>query len=294
MQSMSAEIRELIRAELLHQESWPREPMTGWREWLGDPRAESGGGAPAGLSGGGEGAGGEGGGSGSGGSNEGGEGEGGEGGAPDLTQLFASFRTDVLSRFDRIEEGLEDDGELEDDDQGGAPQIPRIFDPRNFTDDDFDADGNLTPEAENRALNDAIQRQVAEALAPEREAEAARRRGAAADALEQKYPIFADPEARAPVFSAAQQAAQRLAQSLGQPELRDLWREPDFLEVVYLGIVGRQAAERETPAGGGSGVTLENGGSAAAAAGSGEGQYEGAGDRIAALATKSKFRLGTS
>jgi hypothetical protein len=238
----------------------------------------------------GEGAGG-GGAGGGGGEGAGAGGEGGGEGGTDLQGLFASFRNDVLSRFDGIEERLEpEEEEIEDNPR----QLPRIFDPRNFTDDDYDENGQLTPEAENRALNEAIDRQVAMALAPEREAEAARRRGEQADALETEYPIFADPEARAPVFSAAQQAAQQLAQSLGQPELRDMWREPAFLRTVYLGIVGQTAASRETVAGGEGGVTLENGGSAGPAAGSSGNANEGAAERIVKLAASTKYRLGNT
>jgi hypothetical protein len=79
-------IRTLLALEQSEQESWPREPVTGWRAWLGDPRNERPAGAGAGGSGGDGGAGG-GTGEGAGGAGEGGGGEGGGDGGAEVVTL---------------------------------------------------------------------------------------------------------------------------------------------------------------------------------------------------------------
>lgn len=233
---------------------------------------------------------------------EGGEdtgGEGGAGGTPNISEMFAGFRDEVMERFGDLERGLPvvDDGD-DDDDEGGAAggaPLTGIFDASNFTLDDYDDDGHLKPEAQGRALSEAVNRAVAQAVAPEREKAAAERRDAQADQLQEKYAVFGDPVARKPIIDMAKGMAKNLADATGNSDLAStLWREPSFLEVVYLGTVGRRAAESETPAGGdGDGVTLESGGSAGPAASGDDADGKETAQRIVSLAKKSKFRLGS-
>lgn len=282
-------IEALIAAEDAVQKSWEREPVTPHRQWLGDPRNE--------VSTGGEGG-------------EGGDGgtttttdAGGEGGgAPDLGKLmeaFNGFRTDITTKFDglasRIPEYTDDENDDENENAGGEHErSPDFFDPTRFNAEDFDEHGQIKREAQVRELGAIVERQVAQALAPDRQAQADRDRTERANALEQKYPIFADEAKRQPILREAQAKAARMARAAGNPALRDAWRDPDFLELTHLGMVGQQALAGETVAGAGGGqeVTLERGGSAGPAGG-GDDAGKGIAQSIVKLAGKSKYRLGS-
>lgn len=210
--------------------------------------------------------------------------------APDIGTLmdaFSGFRDDVTSRFDGLEQRVPqpqqaaaEEGEEED-----------YFAPQRFKLDDFDDEGNLTPQAQQRAVKDLVNAAVAEALKPSQQREEQARINREAGALEQKYPDFQDPVKRGPILQAARERAARMAEAMGKPELAELWREPAFLETSFLADAGSRAAASQTPAGQQDGVVLEQGGSAGPA-GDG-GQQDETAARIVGLAAKSHFRLGT-
>jgi hypothetical protein len=221
-----------------------------------------------------------------------GEGEGGQQEAPDYSALmdaFSGFREDVTSRFDGLEARVpapaaaaQDDGDAETD----------YFAAQRFTLDDFDDEGNLKPEAQQRAVRDLVKAEISRELQPERESRQREAHTARANELEEKYPDFKDPAKRGPILQAAKARAARMSQMQGRPELAELWREPAFLELSMLADVGGRAAASQTPAGQQGGVALEHGGSAGPAGDGGNQQDEDAG-RIVNLARQSHFRLGT-
>lgn len=279
----------ILAAEAEEQASWPREPVTAFRALTGDPRNEVSGGD---AGGGDAGAGGESG-AGAGGGESGGDG--GEGGgsgevsAADLMAAFDGFRNDVSTRFDGLEARVPEPEEEPEEPEA----IPDFFDPRNFDDNDFDENGFLTRDAQQRALAEMVDARVAEALAPHAQQQAEEARVQKANALAEKYPVFADPDKYTPVLRDAQEKAKNLARATGNPALQDLWRDPDFLETTYLAGIGSKAAAAEAAAGGGgNGVTLERGGSAGPGGDGGDGNKELAAG-IVAVSKNSKFRLGT-
>lgn len=212
-------------------------------------------------------------------------------GAPDISALLGEFGskldqfgTQFGERLDRLEQPA--GGEPEGGSGGGEPEI---YVPQ-FNDDDFTAEGDLTAEAQARAVQEIAQRAVTEAMAPRMAAEREERRVAYADALETKYPELGEQETQNAVFDRAKQAAQQFARITGKPELAELAGEPEFLEVVYLGMKAEKQSGDEVPAGSEKEVTLEGGGGAGAASASGG---DDAGDRIVQRANKSRFRLGT-
>lgn len=253
--------------------------------------------------------GGDGGGGGDTGDTGGGDG-GGDGGGEPVTmdrmfEAFNGFRTDVTSRFEGLErrftapaEEEDDEDDDDDDDAGGAAAGsggPNFFDVRRFSDEDFDADGAIKPEAQMRELRSTFEGWYAEMRAPEQAQTRETERSARADALEKKHPIFADPEKRQPIITEAKQRAAAMAKRTGQRELRSAWTDPDFLEGTYLAMIGEKALKGEVPAGAGGEkeVTLETGGSAGPSSAGGDGSKAVA-KSIVALANKSKFRLGTT
>lgn len=285
-----AMLRALLETEAEEQASWPREPVTAFRALTGDPRNESGGGD----AGDGGGDGGDGGGSGEGDGDGGGEG-GGSGKEPttaDIMAAFDGFRQDITTRFDGFEQRIpaEDAG---DDDEGEVEEVPDFFAPENFSDEDFDDRGFLTREAQQRALMELVDQRVAEARAPELRQQQEQQRVEKANALADKYPVFADPEKYTPILREAQQKAASMARALGNPAYADMWRDPDFLETTYLAGLGASAAAAEAGGGSGNGdVVLERGGSAGPGSGSDDGGKAIAAG-IVATAKKSKFRLGS-
>lgn len=225
---------------------------------------------------------------------QGAEGAAEESAGPDVGALLGQFGSKLdgfASRFDGLEERLNTaatSGGGEEEAGGGEGEGDE-FVPQ-FAVEDFNESGELTVEAQTRAIQEIAQRQVEAALAPQREQAQAQRRDAYADALEQKYPDLQDEATQNAVFDAAIQQASMLAQITGRPELAELWREPEYLEVVYLAEQAKKRAGDEVPAGSEREVTLERGGAAGPAAQSGQGDD---GDRIVAVAQKSRFRLGS-
>lgn len=285
-------VRADLVAEMREQALWPREVVPAWRRALGDPRNETPGGEAGGESeAGGEGAGAAGEGAGAGGE-AGGEGVGGEAGAqtqtaPDFESLFSDFSDRFESRFEGIEEAL-----------NPPPPEPvkertDFFDLRNFSDEDFDADGELKPEAQQRALQSMIDQRVAEALSPMQRARAEERRVAEADALEAKYPDLADPAKREPILGTAREFANFMAERTGDPSRADMWTEPVFIELVMLAQIGKQAAGGQQAAGQQKDVTLERGGSAGPGGDGGGGTSNERAQSIVKLAQSSKYRLGS-
>lgn len=222
------------------------------------------------------------------------QGEGGEGtGGPDVASLIGGFgtkldefsqsigqRLDALERPAAVEEEPEEGAGEAGEEEGFVPQ---------FAVEDFGENGELTVEAQTRAIAEIAQRQVQQALAPIQEQRTDERRTAYADALEERYPDLADEDKQDQYLDLAAAEASRLAQITGRPELAQLAAEPEFLEVVYLMEQSRRRAGDEIPAGSQREVTLEPGGGAGPASAAGESDD---GDRIVSLANKSKFRLG--
>jgi hypothetical protein len=209
---------------------------------------------------------------------------GGEAAAPDplgkLTSAFESFQTDIGSRLDRIEQArpaAEDEADEEEQDDLGELDFE-------FTDEDFDEQGQLSNDAQMREFANMMRQIAREEQAPiiaEREDQ---RRVAEADALEQRYPMLQDEKEQDKYVQMAVQAAQEL----GMPELA---REPRFFERVFLSDLGRQGIQAEVPAGSTPGATLERGGGAPPA--EGQSSTDEAGDRIVAVSRQGRFRLGT-
>lgn len=193
-----------------------------------------------------------------------------------LMEAFEAFRSDVGSRLDRIEQARPAAEEEPEEEQ--EPELN--FE---FTDEDFNEQGQLSHEAQMRefaSMMRAIAREEQQPLIAEREQE---RRVTEADALEQRYPALRDDETQNRYIEMTVQAAQ----ALGQPELA---REPRFLEMVYLQDLGRQGVQAEVPAGSSPGAALERGGGAPPAQSQSSTDEEG--DRIVAVSTKQRFRLG--
>lgn len=289
MTGMSDMVRELLELEAAEQASWEREPVTPWRQWLGDPRndgEDDSGGDDGGDDGADEGdeLGGD-----EGEDESDDEGAGDDDGTPDFGALFDEFRSDITQRFDGLESRIPEP-------EAEEPEPERqqdFFDPNRFSDDDFDENGQLTREAQQRALGEMMDQRIAEARAPEIAQRETERRSREADDLETKYPDLADPEKRAPVLRSAQEFAGFMAKATGNDLFRESWREPKFVEMVYLAAAGKQAAAGQQPAGQKKGVTLERGGSAGPGSSGGDEGGKDTAKRIVGLANKSKFRLGS-
>lgn len=206
-----------------------------------------------------------------------GGGEGATGGGGDrLFEAFQSFQQDVTGRLDQFEQRFEEPADDSEDPYAG------LDDAAVFGDEDYDVDGQLTPEAQQRAFEQMVQQGVQAAMQPHLEQRAQDRRDAEADALETKYPVLGDPAKAGEYIDKAVQQAQLL----GRPELA---REPGFLEMVYLADEATKKSAAEQSAGGQQEVTLERGGGAAPADGSGGGNDDA--KRIAGLAAR-RFSVG--
>jgi hypothetical protein len=151
-----------------------------------------------------------------------------------------------------------------------------------FSIEDYDEDGQLSPEAQAREIARLVQQGVEEALAPEREERAWERRDQEADALEERYPDLAGEKQEHYL-----QLAQQKAQALGQPTLAI---EPSFLEMVYLEAQAREKAGDEIPAGSRQEVSVERGGTVQPVSADGPGDD---GDRIVSLARSKHHRVGS-
>lgn len=198
--------------------------------------------------------------------------------APDLGRLiesFDSFRDDISSRLDGLEQGLQ----WEPEQEPTQPQAPQQWQP---APQDIDPNtGQLTPDAQLAQLRAFIQ-QEAEGLLNERmssqqEAQLEQQRNAYADQLEERIPALRDPRFQEEMV----QATVNFAQSIGRP---DLAGEPRLLEQLYWAAQAQQRGEQETPAD--AQVHLETGGSAAPAQ---DPEADDVGDRIVERAQKARF-----
>jgi hypothetical protein len=220
----------------------------------------------------------------------GGEEQGGGAAGVDLETLmgaFDGFRTDVTQRLDALPRQAAAAPAAAEDDEDDP------FSPDRFTLNDFDEEGNLKPQAQSRAIKDLVQNAVNEAMAPERERAQRERINSQAAALEERYPDLQDREKRTAILNSAKGRAANLARVTGRSELAELWREPDFLETVYLADAARAAAASQTPAAQQTGVHLEAGGAAGPAGNQGGTAEDQLGDAIVGVAQSRRFRLGT-
>lgn len=210
-----------------------------------------------------------------------GGGEGATGGGGDrLFEAFQSFQQDVTGRLDQFEQRFEEEpagDEPAEDPYAGLNDAAAVF-----GDEDYDVDGQLTPEAQQRAFEQMVQQGVQAAMQPHLEAQEQQRRDAEADALEAKYPVLGDPAKAGEYIDKCVQQAQLL----GRPELA---REPAFLEMVYLADEATKKSAAEQSAAETQEVTLERGGGAAPAEGSQGGNDDA--KRIAGLAAR-RFSVG--
>jgi hypothetical protein len=212
---------------------------------------------------------------------------------PDLGRFmeeFAGFRGDLTSRLDgltgrldKIDQPAADEGEDESADDG--------FDLdawlREQEGEQFDDEGELTPEAQQQALQAIIRSEIEKAQAPERARQQEQRRAQDADALEEKYPELADDKVSNAIIGQGQQLAAALAEQTGQPALAELWREPALIELIYKAGKASDAAESQREPG--DEVQLERGSSVPA---SRNGNEQDPGDAIVKAAQRSHFRLG--
>lgn len=217
-----------------------------------------------------------------------GEGGGDEGSeASRLLEAFQTFQQDVGSRFEQLEQRLPQPQQQEEEEPQDEfdPSLYEV-DPSGFSDEDFGDDGELTPEAQQRAFAEMVQRAAraeAEKLVnPLIEQRMQEQRDRYADELEERYPQLQDPETQDRMISLTVEAANRL----GRPEMA---RDPQLLEMVYLAEQARERAGQEVPAGSTQGVALERGGSAGPADAS-EGPDDG--ERIVSAYNRQHFRLG--
>lgn len=196
-----------------------------------------------------------------------------------LATSFEKFQTDWTGRFDELSKRIpEPSGDEDDEDDGADDDSGYEF---SFEDDDYTDEGQLTPEAEMKALQQMIQQQVAAELGPEREKAAARERMTQANALEKKYPALREEGFQDEMISATKE----FAKQLGAPALA---REPALLEIVYLAHAAQEKAGDEIPAGEEQEVTLEHGGAARA----NRETERDEGDAIVKAATKGRYRVG--
>lgn len=190
-----------------------------------------------------------------------------------LYDAFTAFQQDMTGRFEALEQRIPEPQQPE------AEEEPDEFTPA-FQPQDYGDDGQLSAEAQSRALQELVDRRVQAAVSPVLAAREDDRRAAEADALEEKYPELADEKVYQPVIQQALDFAGRL----GNVELA---REPALIEMLYLAGRAQASGAQEVPAGSQPGVPLERGGSAGPVDSS---ERDDAADQIVALA--GKHRLG--
>ena len=203
-----------------------------------------------------------------------------------LMQRLDGFETKLDERLSPIEQALQPA-----DPDEYLRQFDRAAEDPGPSDDDYDQQGQLTPEAAQRELNrlvDERARAIADervqaAVGPIQEQREAERRVAEANAIEEKYPELQDEKVLKEMVDLTIQAAQEL----GKPELA---AEPKFFEKVYLAERAGERAGQESPGGADRDVSLESARGASAAGG--EEDEEDAGDRIVALAQRTRAPFG--
>jgi hypothetical protein len=189
-----------------------------------------------------------------------------------LYDAFQSFQQDMTGRFEALEQRIPEP-------QAAEPEPDDGFDAAPFSAEDYQDDGQLTAEAQQRALQELVDRRVQAAVSPVLEQREDDRRAAEADALEEKYPALGDEKVYQPVIQQALDFAGRL----GNVELA---REPALIEMLYLASLAKQSSAQEVPAGSQPGVPLERGGSAGPVDTS---EREDAADAIVALAGRHRL-----
>lgn len=212
---------------------------------------------------------------------------------PDLGRFmeeFGTFRGDLTSKLDGLTgrlDKIEQPAVADDDDEPVDDGFDLDAWLREQEGEQFDDEGELTPEAQQQALQAIIRSEIEKAQAPERARQQEQRRAQDADALEEKYPELADEKVSDAIIGQGQQLAAALAEQTGQPALAELWREPALIELIYKAGKASEAAESQREPG--DEVQLERGSSVPA---SRNGNEQDPGDAIVAAAHGSRFRLG--
>jgi hypothetical protein len=206
---------------------------------------------------------------------------------PDVAALIGDFNGRIEAfgqQLASLAERIPEPSAPQDEEEDEQPTLQ-------FSDEDFNDDGSLTLEAQTREIERIAARVVEDTLRPQREAEQQARRDAGFDSLEERYPDLADEQQQDYYLQKVQEYVGSIIRATGRPELAAMAMEPETLETVYLAEQARKRAGDEVPAGADSGVTLDRGGTAPPPAPSKPEPDDG--DRIVALASKSRFRLGT-
>jgi hypothetical protein len=208
------------------------------------------------------------------------------GAGPDLSgveRLLGEFRGTLDqfgSRFDAIEQRIPEPAREEPAEE----QLPTP----SFSDADYDEHGELTMEAQTRAIQeiarDIAQQQVQAAVNPIIEAQAREADIAYADYLEETYPDLQDEETQDRMLA----ATEAFAEGIGRPELAN---NPRMLEVVYLAQRAADAADRETPAEAAREVSVERGSGAGPAPASSSSGDDAIADRIVGRAQRRQYRI---
>jgi hypothetical protein len=190
-----------------------------------------------------------------------------------LLSEFENFRNDVSSQLGELRSYVEP--EDDEDDPDADYEDDGYQDPDGYTDpdlqaDDFDDDGQINPEAAQRALDQMMEQKFASMIEPHvratqqmQEAQKERERASYADHLEATYPQLSDPDLVNEMLEKTAAQAHYLAErkGLGPAEARDLAEDPEFFEMVFLAEQARNGMGAAGAAGQ-QDVTLETGGAA--------------------------------
>jgi hypothetical protein len=226
----------------------------------------------------------------SGGNESGQEAQGAPAGA-DIERLLGEFKGTLDgfgSRFDSLEQRIPEPTPAAADENagGGGDELPIPV----FEDTDYDDQGNLSMEAQVRAIQEIAteiaDQRVNAAVSPIIEERATQARVAYAEHLEETYPDLQDEATQDRMI----EETRRFAEALGRP---DLASEPRLLEVVYLAQRATSTADRETPAGAEREVNVERGGGAGPAPSANADDSDAIGDRIVGRARKRMYRVGS-
>jgi hypothetical protein len=204
-----------------------------------------------------------------------------------MTQAMEAFQREVLARVEAVDQKVTRSQEalaaLSEPDEPAAADEPVFVQPQYDPQRDFDAQGQITQEAAQRALNEIVasqvELQVEKRLAPERQERIAERRWNEAVELEKKYPQLADEEFSQRMLD----KAERFAKAQGNPELL---LEPALLELVYLSELGGERAAQGSSAGADRDVPLE---SASGAGGTEDVPEDDIADRLVKLAGRKRL-----
>jgi hypothetical protein len=221
-----------------------------------------------------------------------------EGGQPPadfsaFVSRFDEFASDVRGRVEAIEQRVAPapEGEPEPEAPEAAYTMADLL--NDLPDENFDEQGGLTMEGLEalitRAVNATVSQQFTQRDTQSAQEAVADRRAAGLDALEEKYPDLSDPQKAKPVLEEVCALARDIADGLPGVSWQSIAADPGLVERVYLAQKARAAAGASSDAPTPDPVPLERPG--------GGGPVEQAptgddGDRIVALASASRFRLG--